>query len=137
MNQKNFTLPRWQTSTLEPIWEAKSIDRFVWRSHWSCSLSVIPVPLGTADVTPQVQALTTNGTGEAFVAGNDALCISIFNGLRALSANIAVELSEAVRDSTLYRMLFLAALTLFVITFVVNTLAEMVRQRFRKRTAQL
>lgn len=62
---------------------------------------------------------------------------NVFSGLRALSANIAVELPEAVKDSTLYRMLFLAALTLFVMTFVVNTLAEIIRLRFRKRTAQL
>jgi phosphate transport system permease protein len=34
-------------------------------------------------------------------------------------------------------MLFLAALTLFVMTFVVNTLAEVIRQRFRKRAVQL
>jgi phosphate transport system permease protein len=46
---------------------------------------------------------------------------NIFNGLRTLSANIAVELPEAVKDGTLYRMLFLAALTLFVMTFVINT----------------
>ena len=71
-------------------------------------------------------------------AGNTPLIEwNIFEGLRALSANIAVELPEAVRDSTLYRMLFLAALTLFVMTFIVNTLAELVRQRFRKRTAAL
>jgi phosphate transport system permease protein len=62
---------------------------------------------------------------------------NIFNGLRALSANIAVELPEAVKGGTLYRMLFLAALSLFAITFIVNTLAEMIRQKFRKRAAQL
>ena len=62
---------------------------------------------------------------------------NVFNGLRALSANIAVELPEAVRDSTLYRMLFLAALALFVMTFVINTGAEIIRLRFRKRAAQL
>jgi phosphate transport system permease protein len=62
---------------------------------------------------------------------------NIFSGLRTLSANIAVELPEAVKDSTLYRTLFLAALTLFVMTFVINTLAELVRQRFRKRAFQL
>jgi phosphate transport system permease protein len=71
-------------------------------------------------------------------AGNTPLLDwNLFEGLRALSANIAVELPEAVRDGTLYRMLFLAALTLFVMTFVVNTLAEIVRQRFRKRTAAM
>jgi phosphate transport system permease protein len=62
---------------------------------------------------------------------------NIFSGLRALSANIAVELPEAVKDGTLYRTLFLAALVLFVMTFVVNTMAEIVRQRFRKRAVQL
>ncbi len=35
---------------------------------------------------------------------------NIFNGFRTLAANIAVELPEAVRDSTHYRTLFLAAL---------------------------
>jgi phosphate transport system permease protein len=48
-----------------------------------------------------------------------------------------VELPEAVRNSTHYRTLFLAALTLFAMTFVLNTLAELVRLRFRKRAYQL
>jgi phosphate transport system permease protein len=62
---------------------------------------------------------------------------SIFTGFRTLSANIATELPEAVQDSTHYRTLFLAALTLFAITFVLNTVAEMVRLRFRRRAYQL
>lgn len=62
---------------------------------------------------------------------------NIFNGFRTLSANIAVELPEAVKDSTHYRTLFLAALTLFFMTFIVNTMAEIVRLRFRKRAVQL
>ncbi len=37
-----------------------------------------------------------------------------FNGFRTLSANIAVEIPEAPHGGTLYRMLFLAALLLFV-----------------------
>jgi phosphate transport system permease protein len=62
---------------------------------------------------------------------------NIFNGFRTLSANIAVELPEAVQQSTHYRTLFLAALTLFLLTFLVNTLAELVRIRFRKRVVQI
>jgi phosphate transport system permease protein len=62
---------------------------------------------------------------------------NLFNGFRTLAANIAVEMPEAVRDSTHYRTLFLAALTLFVLTFVINTAAEIVRLRFRKRAYQL
>jgi len=48
-----------------------------------------------------------------------------------------VELPEAVVWGTHFRVLFLAALTLFMMTFVVNTLAEVVRLRFRKRAYQL
>ncbi|MEX0714037.1 MAG: ABC transporter permease subunit [Pirellulales bacterium] len=62
---------------------------------------------------------------------------NIFNGFRTLSANIATELPEAVRNSTHYRTLFLAALVLFSLTFILNTVAETVRQRFRKRAFQL
>jgi phosphate transport system permease protein len=44
---------------------------------------------------------------------------------------------EAVRDSTHYRILFLSALVLFVMTFLLNTVAEIVRQRFRRRAYEL
>jgi phosphate transport system permease protein len=60
-----------------------------------------------------------------------------FNGFRTLSANIAVEIPEAPQFGSLYRVLFLAALLLFVVTFLVNTAAELVRQRLRRRYAQL
>ena len=55
------------------------------------------------------------------------------NGFRTLSANIAVEIPEAPHGGSLYRVLFLAALLLFVITFVINSLAELVRQRLRDK----
>jgi phosphate transport system permease protein len=60
-----------------------------------------------------------------------------FNGFRTLSANIAVEIPEAPHGDTLYRTLFLAGLILFIFTFVINTVAELVRQRLRQRYAQL
>lgn len=62
---------------------------------------------------------------------------NIFEGMRTLSANIAVELPEAAVNSTHFRILFLAGLILFAITFVVNTVAEIVRQRLRARYSSL
>jgi phosphate transport system permease protein len=59
-----------------------------------------------------------------------------FNGFRTLSANIAVEIPEAPHGGTLYRTLFLAALLLFVMTFSVNTVAELVRQRLRRKYSE-
>ncbi len=58
---------------------------------------------------------------------------SLFNGLRSLSANIAVEIPEAPLNSSLYRVLFLSAVLLFIFTFLINTGAEALRQRFRKK----
>lgn len=62
---------------------------------------------------------------------------NIFSGFRTLAANIAVELPEAPKDSTHYRVLFLCGFVLFVMTFVINTSAEVVRQVVRKRNAGL
>lgn len=62
---------------------------------------------------------------------------SIFQGLRTLSANIAVEMPESEVNSTHYRVLFLAAFVLFMFTFFFNTLAELVRQRLRKKYSSL
>jgi len=63
--------------------------------------------------------------------------MSAFDGFRTLSANIAVEIPEAPFGGTLYRARFVAALLLFLFTFAVNTVAELVRQRLRRRYAQL
>lgn len=62
---------------------------------------------------------------------------SIFQGMRTLSANIAVEMPESEVGSSHYRILFLAAFVLFIFTFIFNTLAEFVRQRLREKYSSL
>ena len=62
---------------------------------------------------------------------------NIFEGMRTLAANIAVEMPESEVGSSHYRILFLAALVLFMFTFVVNTLAELVRHRLRQKYSSL
>ena len=70
--------------------------------------------------------------------GNTAIMdMNIFEGFRTLSANIAVEMPESEVDSTHYRILFLAALVLFLATFLFNTVAEVVRQRLRVKYSSL
>jgi len=110
-------------------------------SQWQTAIWVI-LPTAASGVFAAVMVGLGRAVGETMIvvmaAGNTpVLEWNLFSGLRALSANIAVELPEAVKDSTLFRMLFLAALVLFVMTFVINTISEIVRQRFRKRAAQL
>lgn len=70
--------------------------------------------------------------------GNTAVMdLSIFTGFRTLSANIGVEMPEAAVGTTHYRLLFLSALVLFVFTFAVNTVAELVRHRLREKYSSI
>lgn len=63
--------------------------------------------------------------------------INIFEGMRTLAANVAVEMPESEVGGTHYRVLFLAALVLLMFTFVMNTAAEVVRQRLRVKYSSL
>lgn len=108
---------------------------------WQTASRVV-VPVAASGIFSAIMIGLGRAVGETMIvvlaAGNTAIMdVNPFNGLRSLSATIAYELPEAAEEGTLYRMLFLAALTLFMITFVVNTLAEVVRQRFRKRAFEL
>lgn len=70
--------------------------------------------------------------------GNTAVMdLSIFTGFRTLSANIGVEMPEAAVGSTHYLLLFFSALVLFVFTFFINTLAELIRQRLREKYSSI
>ncbi|MGA0286093.1 MAG: ABC transporter permease subunit [Phycisphaerales bacterium] len=108
---------------------------------WQTAVRII-VPTAMSGIFSAVMVGLGRAVGETMIvlmaAGNTPILEwNIFNGFRTLSANIAVELPEAVPKSTEFRMLFLAALSLFVLTFLVNTVAEAVRQRFRKRAFAL
>jgi phosphate transport system permease protein len=108
---------------------------------WQTTLQVV---LPTA--SPGIFSATMIGFGRAvgetmivlMATGNTPILDwNIFTGMRTLSANIAVEVPEAPYGGSLYRVLFLTALLLFVATFFVNTAAEMVRLRLRRRFQQL
>jgi phosphate transport system permease protein len=108
---------------------------------WQTAIWVV-LPTAASGVFSAVMMGLGRAVGETMIvvmaAGNTPIMEwNIFSGLRTLSANIAIELPEAVKDGTNYRVLFLAALTLFIMTFIINTFAELIRQRFRKRAFQL
>ncbi|MFC5694449.1 ABC transporter permease subunit [Pseudomonas sp. GCM10022186] len=63
--------------------------------------------------------------------------VNIFEGMRTLAANVAVEMPESEVGGSHYRVLFLSALVLLTFTFIMNTLAELIRQRLRKKYASL
>ncbi len=108
---------------------------------WQTAVRVI-VPAAASGLFSAVMIGLGRAVGETMIvlmaAGNTPIIDwNLFNGFQTLSAAIATELPEAARGSAHYRVLFLAALALFVLTFIVNTAAELVRQRFRRRAHEL
>jgi phosphate transport system permease protein len=108
---------------------------------WQTAVRVI-VPAAASGLFSAVMIGLGRAVGETMIvlmaAGNTPLMNwNLFNGFQTLSAAIATELPEAARGSAHYRVLFLSALVLFAMTFVVNTVAEIVRQRFRRRAHDL
>jgi phosphate transport system permease protein len=91
--------------------------------------SAVMIGLGRAVGETMIVLMATGNT--------PVMDMSVFQGLRTLAANIAVEMPESQVDSTHYRVLFLAALVLFLFTFVFNTLAEIIRQRLREKYSSL
>jgi len=110
-------------------------------SRWQTMLNVV-IPAASPAIFSAIMMGFGRAVGETMIVlmatGNTPLMdMSIFQGMRTLAANIAVEVPEAEVASTHYRILFLAAFILFMFTFVFNTLAEVIRQRLRKKYSGL
>ena len=106
-------------------------------SRWQTAVRVV-LPTASPGIFSAVMVGFGRAVGETMIVlmatGNTpVLDWSPFNGMRTLSANIAVEVPEAPHGGTLYRVLFLSACVLFLMTFLVNTVAELVRQRLRDK----
>ena len=106
-------------------------------NRWQTALRIV-LPTASPGIFSAIMIGFGRAVGETMIVlmatGNTPLMdMNIFSGFRALSANIAVELPEAPEGGTLFRVLFLAAFLLFCLTFIVNTLAELVRLRLRRK----
>ncbi len=106
-------------------------------NRWQTAIRIV-LPTASPGIFSAVMIGFGRAVGETMIVlmatGNTPVMDwSIFNGFRALSANVAVELPEAPEGGTLFRVLFLAAFLLFCLTFAVNTVAEVVRLRLRRR----
>lgn len=106
-------------------------------TRWQTATRVV-LPTASPGIFSGAMVGFGRAVGETMIVlmatGNTPLMdLSPFVGMRTLSANIAVEIPEAPHLGTLYRILFLSGLLLFAFTFTVNTVAELIRQRLRKR----
>lgn len=106
-------------------------------SRWQTAIRIV-LPTASAGIFSAIMIGLGRAVGETMIVvmatGNTPVTnFNPFTGMRTLSANIAVELPEAPYLGTLYRTLFLGAMVLFLMTFLVNTLAEILRQHLRER----
>jgi phosphate transport system permease protein len=106
-------------------------------SRWQTARYIV-LPTAAAGIFSAVMIGLGRAVGETMIVvmatGNTPVMdLNIFSGMRTLSANIAVELPEAPHNGTLYRTLFLGAMMLFLMTFAINTIAELLRQHLREK----
>jgi phosphate transport system permease protein len=106
-------------------------------SRWQTTIRVV-LPAATPGIFAALMLGFGRAIGETMIVlmatGNTPILdLSPFNGMRTISACIAVEIPEAPHGDTLYRVLFLAGALLFVFTFFCNTIAEVVASRLRRR----
>ena len=115
----------------------KSASLALGASRWQTATRVI-LPTASPGIFSGIMIGIGRAVGETMIVlmatGNTPITEwSIFNGMRTLAANIAVELPEAAVGETLFRSLYMGALLLFCMTFVLNTLAEVLRRHLREK----
>ena len=108
---------------------------------WQTLLGVV-LPVASPAIFSALMIGFGRAIGETMIvliaSGNTPIMdLNLFEGMRTMAANIAIEVPEAEVRSTHYRILFLAGLILFGFTLVFNTAAEILRQRLRDRYGKL
>jgi phosphate transport system permease protein len=96
----------------------------------------IVLPLAMPGMIAAVMIGFGRAAGETVIllmlSGNAGVIDSnIFEGLRSVSASLALELPEAPRNSSHYHVLFVMGLLLFACTFAINTAAELIKDRVK------
>jgi phosphate transport system permease protein len=109
-------------------------------SPWQ-TVQRIVLPAASGGIFAAIMLGLGRAVGETMIVlmatGNTPIIdLNPFNGFRAMSACIAVEMPEAPVDGTLYRVLFLTGLLLFAFTFILNTASSLVGDRLRKKYAR-
>ncbi|MDP4529255.1 ABC transporter permease subunit [Alkalimonas delamerensis] len=110
-------------------------------SRWQ-TLSSMVLPVAAPGILAAILLGLGRALGETMIlimaTGNTPLLgFDPFEGMRTLTASLALEMPEAAVGSSHFKVLLLAALLLLVLTFLINTLVSLLRQRIRQRYQQL
>ena len=110
-------------------------------THWQTLIKIV-LPTASSGIFSAIMIGLGRAVGETMIVlmatGNTPITnMNIFEGMRTLAANIAVEIAETEADSTHFRLLFLSALVLFGFTLFINSTAEVMRERLIRRYGKL
>lgn len=114
-----------------------SAARALGATRWQTAIRLV-APAASPGLFAAVMLGLGRAVGETMIvlmaAGNTPLLdLSAFNGMRTMSAAIAVEIPEAPVDGTLFRVLFLTGTLLFLLTLILTTAADGIGRYLRKR----
>jgi phosphate transport system permease protein len=106
-------------------------------TRWQALVSIV-MPAARSGVIAAIVLGASRCLGETMIvlmaSGNTPLAnFNPLDGVRTLSAELAVALPEAAPPGGAYRVLLLAAFALFVLTFSLNLLAAQARARLHRR----
>ncbi|RMG17501.1 MAG: ABC transporter permease subunit, partial [Deltaproteobacteria bacterium] len=110
-------------------------------SRWQVAARVV-LPAALPGLLSALLLAFARAAGETLIvllaSGNAPLVDpNPFASLRTLAANLVIEVPEAPVGGTLYRVLFLTALLLFALSFLLNTAALLLRRRVVSRLGGL
>jgi phosphate transport system permease protein len=110
-------------------------------SKWQ-ALSTVVLQTASSGIVSAIMVGLGKAVGETMIVlmatGNTPVQEwNIFEGMRSLASTIAIEMPESEVASSHYQILILSAFLLFVFTFLLNSLAEVIRQRLREKYRSL
>lgn len=102
------------------------------------TISRVILPAGFSGVSASIILGFGRAIGETMIvlmaSGNAAnITADIFSSVRTMTATIAAEMGEVSQGSDHYYALFFIGVVLFVITFVLNLIAEIIISKMRKK----
>jgi phosphate transport system permease protein len=105
-------------------------------TRWQTIARVV-VPAALSGITAAAMLGVGRAVGETMVVlmvtGNAAqIPTSLLVPVRTLTATIAAELGEAPQGGVHYEALFAIGIVLFVVTFMINVVADLVGARYRQ-----